>query len=86
MNKNFKTIDQNDLIDFINECEARQIYTEGFQLVEHDVIETELNESTSIINGKLTVSRGNYLKTYVTGDSTDWLVDFARDLRSKVFG
>ena len=86
MNKNFETIDENELKDFINECEVRGINPEGFQMVEHDVIKTDLNAVTSIVNGKVTISRGNHLRTYRTGESTDWLVDFARDLRSGVFG
>lgn len=86
MNKNFKTIDENELEDFISECKARGINPEGFQMVEHDVIETELNAATSVINGKVTISRGNHLRTYMTGDSTDWLVSFARDLRNGAFG
>lgn len=50
MNKNFKTIDKNELEDFNKECEARGINPEEFQMVEHDVIETELNSVTSIVN------------------------------------
>lgn len=86
MSNTFKTIDDNDYDDFISECEARGLDSSEFELVEHDLIETEITPTTCILNGKLTVTRGKIARTYATGDSMDWLVQFASDLRKGTFG
>jgi len=86
MSKNFKTLDDNDYGDFISECEARGLDPSEFHLEEHDLIETEITPTTCISNGKLTITRGKISITYSTGDSTDWLIKFASDLRKGNFG
>lgn len=85
MTNKFKTIDQTELQDFINECEARGVDPDEFRLIEHDVIETEITAMTFILSGKVTVTRGEVSRVYSTGDSADWLAGFAGDLRRGVF-
>lgn len=85
MSNNFRTIKEDEFEDFINECEARGFSPEEFELHEHGVIETEITPAHFLLNGKITITRGKNSRIYSTGDSVDWLVSFAGDLRKGVF-
>lgn len=85
MDQSFRTIDRQEYEDFLDECEARGLDPQEFSLNEHEVLQTEVTPTTCIINAKLTISRGLSSRTYVTGEGTDWLVLFAKDLRNGVF-
>ncbi len=85
MDNNFQTIDKSELEDFDTECRAHGIDPQEFQIQEHDIIETPLNNIIFSRNAKVTVSRKNTNRTYSSGNATHWVADFADDLRKGIF-
>lgn len=79
----FRTILDSELDDFETKCRIAKINPQEFQLHEHDIVETPLNNGLFI--AKLTITKQNVKKTYVTGKDTHWVADFADDLEKGVF-
>jgi len=85
MEKKFKAVDKSELEDFDTECRACGLDPKEFELSEHDYIEIPRDSFMFTFNAKLTVTRKNISKTYLTGNATHWVADFSDDLRKGVF-
>lgn len=83
--RHFRAIVNSELDDFKTECRIANINPQEFQLHEHDIVETPLNNSLFTTNAELTIIRNDIKKVYNTGNATNWVADFAGDLRAGVF-
>jgi hypothetical protein len=85
MKNSFRTVIESELEDFATECHAHSLDPNEFELNEHDYIETPVNNIIFSPNAKLTVTRNNISRTYLTGNATHWIADFSTDLKNGVF-
>lgn len=83
--KHFRTIFASELDDFKTECHIANVNPQEFQLHEHDIVETPLNNGLFHTNAKLTITRNNIKRTYNTGNDTHWAADFSDDLKAGAF-
>lgn len=83
--RHFRTIVDSELDDFKTECRTVKINPQEFQLQEHDIVETPLNNGLFTTNAKLTIGRNDIKRTYNTGNETHWVADFSNDLNAGAF-
>jgi hypothetical protein len=85
MDSRYETVSESDIEDFNNSCKSCNYDPEGFKLIEHDVIYVPCGGILYEPKGKLTISRNEKSKTYITGDGSSWPDEFDIDLKAGIF-
>ena len=85
MNNQFQTISNSELDDFNTSCQRNKVAPKDFSLDEHSITETPAGNGLHHPHGKVTISRNEKSRTYITGHGSKWPSEFDADLNSGAF-
>lgn len=84
--RNLRIIDESELEDFAQVLQQHKLNKSDFCLLEEDNSKTSPNSVHHIIGSVILIHKKSAeIKTYKAGNGSQWVCDFDRDLKNKLF-